>query len=98
MPYVYYDELPEGYEEADVVPRSEYDAAITERDEVTAQRDGLVTRVEVAEDEARKAKAKYANAFLANAAQVKQMHERDVKSEGRPHSYKELFRNHDRTA
>ena len=98
MPFVEYDELPEGFEAADVVPRADYDAVIAERDQVIEQRDGAISRAQVAEDEARKAKAKYADAFLTTASRVKEMHRRDVKSEGRPHTFSELFSTHDRTA
>lgn len=91
MPYAYYEELPEGIEAADVVDRSEYDAVITERDEIATQRDGAIERAESAEADARKAKEKYANAFLTTPNRVKEEQKANVKKDSGVQSFAQLF-------
>ena len=44
MPYFYSDDEVEGFEPVDAVPREDYDAIITERDEIQSQRDEAITR------------------------------------------------------
>lgn len=66
MPYVYYDELPEGTEAADVVSREDYDSVVTERDSYATQRDDALTRIEGAQREVREVKARYADAILGS--------------------------------
>lgn len=70
MPYIEVDELPEGTKEADVVPRSDYDAAIAERDEYATQRDGAITQIEEANKAMREAQAKYAGLMLGMGKQT----------------------------
>lgn len=65
MPYVYYDELPEGVEEADVVTREDYDTLVAERDSVIEQRDDALTQIQEANKEVREVKAKYADTILS---------------------------------
>jgi hypothetical protein len=95
MPYVRYDEdsMPEGMEAADVVERSEYDAIITERDEIMAQRDDAIVRAETAEKGWEESRNKYADAFLTSPARVKSEQERDVRDDGKSPttSYSQLF-------
>jgi chromosome segregation ATPase len=91
MPYYFYEEELEGYDPADVVERSEYDAVIKERDEVRAQRDTAISRAEAAEAGWEEAKEKYANAFLTTPSRVKQELEKHVKEDGKPKTYAELF-------
>lgn len=64
MPYIEVDTLPDGVEEADVVPRSDYDAVVTERDEYASQRDTALSQIEEAQESARKSQAKYAALML----------------------------------
>lgn len=64
MPYVYYDELPEGLEEADVVSQEHYDALAEELAASNNQRDEALKQIEEARRESREAKAKYAQAIL----------------------------------
>ena len=64
MPYVYYDELPDGLEAADVVSQENYDALADELAESNGQRDEALTQIEEARREAREARAKYAQAIL----------------------------------
>ena len=64
MPYVYYDELPDGLEAADVVSQEHYDALAEELAESNGQRDEALTQIEEARKEAREARAKYAQAIL----------------------------------
>lgn len=66
MPYVFMEELPEGFEEADVVERSELDSITTERDEARQQRDSAIERAEQAEGDLQAQKEKYANTFLSS--------------------------------
>lgn len=65
MPYVFYEELPEGLEEADVVERSELDSLTEELNNAREQRDQAISRAETAEDGWEKAKQKYADTFLS---------------------------------
>ena len=64
MPYIEVETLPDGVEEADVVPRSDYDAVVTERDEYASQRDTALSQIEEAQESARKSQAKYAALML----------------------------------
>ena len=64
MPYVYYDELPDGLEAADVVSQEHYDALADELATSNGQRDEALTQIEEARREAREARAKYAQAIL----------------------------------
>ena len=91
MPYVYREELGEGEVEADVVERSDYDAVIVERDELATQRDTLIERAETAERGWAESRNKYADAFLTSPARIKKEQEEDVRSDGLPHSYQQLF-------
>lgn len=92
MPYVWREEVEEGDDVRDVVERSDYDAVIEERDQLVTQRDGLIERAEAAEEGWRQAKNKYADAFITSAANVKRDQANDVKKDGSPSSYSELFR------
>lgn len=64
MPYVYYDELPDGLEAADVVSQEHYDALADELAASNGQRDEALEQIEEARREAREARAKYARAIL----------------------------------
>lgn len=64
MPYVFYEELPDGMDEVDVVPRADYDALVEERDSTIQQRDDALTQIEEARKEVRDVKAKYADTIL----------------------------------
>lgn len=91
MPYVYYDELPEGAEEADVITREDYDAIVSERDSVISQRDEALSQVEEAHKEVRDTKAKYADAILsANRKSHQPKQQKTVKST-LPTSINQLF-------
>lgn len=65
MPYVFYEELPEGVEEVDVVPRADYDTLVEERDSTIQQRDDALAQIEEARKEVRDVKAKYADTILS---------------------------------
>lgn len=64
MPYVYYDELPEGLEEADVVSHEHYDTLAEELAATVEQRDQALETLETSRRETREAKAKYAKLIL----------------------------------
>ena len=64
MPYVYYDELPEGMEAAEVVEQANYDALANELAGAISQRDEALDRLEKSQRETRDAKAKYASLVL----------------------------------
>lgn len=93
MPFVYYDdgEVPEGMEVADVVPRGDYDAIVTERDELVTTRDGLAEQLSVTQDDLRVSREKYAKAVLTSAQQVKAAQERDVRRDSGPQTFAQLF-------
>lgn len=91
MPYIFKEILDEGEEEAAVVGRDEFEAVIEERDRLMTQRDELVDRAEAAEAGWAAARNKYADAFLTSPARVKREQEDDVKRDGRPQTYDELW-------
>ena len=64
MPYVFYDELPEGLEAAEVVEQANYDALADELAGVISQRDEALEHLEEARKETRAAKSKYADLIL----------------------------------
>jgi hypothetical protein len=84
MPYVYYDELPDGLEAADVVSQEHYDALADELAASNGQRDEALTQIEEARKEAREARAKYAQAILdgKNRQEPEHEDEPDTKSKG----------------
>ena len=61
---MYYDELPEGMEEVDVVTREEYDGVVGERDGLRDQLYDSTQKLESARKDANDAKAKYASLVL----------------------------------
>lgn len=64
MPYVFYDELPDGLEAADVVSHENYDTLAKELAATVEQRDQALETIETARRETREAKAKYAKLIL----------------------------------
>ena len=64
MPYVFYEELPEGAEAASVVSQESYDALAEELAGAMGQREEALTQIEEARREARATKAKYAQMIL----------------------------------
>ncbi len=64
MPYVFYEELPEGAEAASVVSQESYDALAEELAGAMGQREEALTQIEEARKEARETKAKYAQMIL----------------------------------
>ena len=64
MPFIEVEELPDGAVEAEVVPKSDYEAKSYELGEVTAQRDELLGRAERAEADLKSARDAYARAFI----------------------------------
>ena len=76
MPYVFYEELPEGLEAASVVSQEHYDALAEELAGAMEQREEALTQIEEAQRAAREVKAKYAQMILdgnkAKAAEPKE--------------------------
>ena len=64
MPYVFYEELPEGAEAASVVSQESYDALAEELACAMDQREEALTQIEEAQRAAREVKAKYAQMIL----------------------------------
>lgn len=64
MPYVYYDELPDGLIGERVVSQEHYDALAEELATSNGQRDEALEQIEEARREAREARAKYAQVIL----------------------------------
>lgn len=71
MPYVWYDELPEGLEAAEAVAQDHYDALADELAGVTEQRDEALTLLEESKRETRAAKSKYADLILGSNKETK---------------------------
>lgn len=67
MPYILVEEVPEGMEAVDVVPRADYDTAVSERDQYAQQRDDALGQIAQAQQEARDAKARYADYILGGS-------------------------------
>ena len=84
MPYVYYEELPEGAEEAQVVSHEHYDTLAEELAATVEQRDQTLEALEAARRETREAKAKYAKFILdANKQGSQREPEDDPKPKGK---------------
>lgn len=66
MPYVFYEEVPEGAEEADVVTRENYNLMVDERDEFAKQNASLAESLEQANSKTREVQKKYADALLGS--------------------------------
>ena len=64
MPYVFYEELPEGLEAAEVVSQEHYDALAEELAGAMEQREEALNQIEEAQRAAREVKAKYAQMIL----------------------------------
>ena len=64
MPYIEVETIPEGMEEADVIPRADYDSVVGERDSIATQRDEALAQIESANKAAREAQSKYAELVL----------------------------------
>ena len=93
MPYVYYEDgsVPEGAEIADVVPRSDYEGIVTERDELISTRDGLADQLSVTREDLRVSREKYARAVLTSAQQAKDVQDHDVRRDSGPQTFAQLF-------
>lgn len=64
MPYVFFDTLPEGAAEADVVTRDDFEAVADEVERLTGERDTLAHRVEDLDGQLKKARADYSRVVL----------------------------------
>ena len=82
MPYILVDEVPDGTEEAYVVDKNEYDAAV-------ADRDALLDRAVKAEDMYSSLQKKYAAAFLSTKPPASQT---SPAADTGAHSISELFK------
>lgn len=98
MPYVFYDELPEGAEEADVRSASDYNAIEMERDTIIGERDALTRELDELRGERDNlaselddAKRKFADSFLSSPGKMKRENERDLMTEDTVTSFKQLF-------
>lgn len=93
MPYFYSENEVEGFELVDAVPREDYDAIITERDEIQTQRDEAITRAEDVETELSKLRDKYASTFLSTPNSAKAQQKADVIKDGKTPttSFSQLF-------
>jgi hypothetical protein len=91
MPYVYYDELPDGLEAADVVSQEHYDALAVELATSNGQRDEALTQIEEARREAREARAKYAQAILDGKRQQEPDPRQDPEPEAKAATIASLF-------
>lgn len=94
MPYFYSEDEVEGFEPVDAVPREDYDAIITERDEIQSQRDEAITRAEDVETELSKLRDKYASTFLSTPNSAKAKQRADAIKDGKTPttSFNQLFR------
>ena len=94
MPYFYSEDEVEGFEPVDAVLRSEYDAIITERDEIQSQRDEAITRAEDVETELSKLRDKYASTFLSTPNSATAQQKADVIKDGKTPttSFSQLFK------
>ena len=91
MPYVYYDELPEGLEAADAVSQEHYDALAEELAASNSQRDEALEHIEEARREAREAKAKYAQAILDGKSRHEPEHKGEPETKPKGTTISDLF-------
>jgi len=68
MPYIFVKELPEGVQEADVVPSSDYTAAVEERREALSSVEALGDELKARDSALDSLRQKYADAVV-NASQ-----------------------------
>lgn len=94
MAYIWKEdgELVDSDDVRDVVERADYDTVVTERDGLIEQRDALIERVETAEKGWEEARNKYADAFITSPARMKKDQDKDVRDDGKPRSYSDLFK------
>lgn len=98
MPYVYYDELEDGMEAAEVKGVEEYNALEAQRTALQEQYDTLVTERDSLSKELMDAKTKFANAFLSSPQKMKQDNADDLRHEDVAMSYDQLFAERGRNA
>lgn len=67
MPYVYYEELPDGLEEAEAVSREDFESVASEYETLSRQRDELAGTVETLTKDLDKERARYAQLVLDSA-------------------------------
>ena len=98
MPYVHYDELPDGEQEADVRSADEYNAIETERDAIIGERDALQREVEDLTGqrdnlaaELDDAKRKFADSFLSSTEKMRRENAADLRHEDVVRSFDQLF-------
>ena len=103
MPYVFYDEVPEGMEAADAYSADDYNAIMMERDtaigradaltqelrDVTGERDSLMGELD-------DAKRKFADSFLSSPQRMKSRQREEMREEERPSTFESLFRGRNR--
>lgn len=90
MPYVFYETLPEGAEEAHAVSQEEYDRLCCENEGLVTTNADLASQVDKLGRDLRESKKKYADAFTT-ANRVVNKHAADTKKDSGPHSFGELF-------
>lgn len=87
MPYVFFDELEEGQQEADVVERAVFDELAERLEQAESQRDAAIDRAVKAEDDYKGMRQKYADTFLSKPRNEPKISSIDLK----PQSLEELF-------
>lgn len=92
MPYILVDEIPEGATEADVVSREEYDEAVRERDEYSAQRDEAISQIAEHDKGRRAAEAKYADLILNMGSGTQQKKQEPTPTRAKPITTESLFK------
>lgn len=98
MPYVFMEELEEGYEEAEVKSVDEYNALQLSLDTMTGAMDELQRKYDELSGEKDNlaselddAKTKFANAFLSSPQKAKDRQREEMREEERPMTFNELF-------
>ena len=90
MPYVFYDEVPEGMEPVDVVERSEHDSILESLRNAESMRDAAIERAESLEHDLKEQKKKYAETFLSTPKpSIDPIHKEPVHN---PQTFSELFK------
>ena len=93
MAYIYVEEPEDGVEYADVVSAEDYNTIRGELEEASRMRDEAITQIEQVSKDYEELRTKYATRFLTNAEQIKADQEHDIKRDGTPTTYDELFSN-----
>lgn len=92
MAYIFVDEIPDGFEEAEVVSKQDFDNLQANLNEVIQQRDEAVERAVNAEEGWQKSREKFANTFLSTPSKLAEDDDSAEKINLTAQSFESLFK------